>query len=97
MATRKQLLQPSLDRPTGPRRKTRPIASPNDRHRPYWPDKTWYHAFCTLATSTVHFPASRDLFFPGKLGKRAGVGPPAWSIVAFRLAPPHGSTPGAEP
>jgi hypothetical protein len=34
LATRKQLVQPSLDRPTGTRRQTGPIASPNDRHRP---------------------------------------------------------------
>jgi hypothetical protein len=64
---------------------------------PYWPNKTWYHAFARLATATQHFLASRDLFFPGGLGKRAGVGPPAWSVVAFRLTFPHGSTPDAEP
>jgi hypothetical protein len=54
---------------------------------PYWLNKTWYHDLKRLATATVHFPASRDLFFPGRLGTRAGVGPPAWSIVAFRLTP----------
>jgi hypothetical protein len=64
---------------------------------PYWPNKTWYHALSRLATATLHFPASRDLFFPGRLGKRAGVGPPAWSIVAFRLTPPYSSTPDADP
>jgi hypothetical protein len=60
---------------------------------PYWPNRTWYHALRRLATTTLHFPTSRDLFFPGRLGKRAGVGPPAWSILVFRLTPPHGSTP----
>jgi hypothetical protein len=34
LATRKQLLQPSLVCPTGTRRKIGPIASPGDRHRP---------------------------------------------------------------
>ena len=62
---------------------------------PYWPNKTWYHVLHRLASPTVHFPATRDLFFPGRLGTHEGVGPPAWSIVAFRLAPPHGSTPDA--
>jgi hypothetical protein len=59
---------------------------------PYWPNKTWYYAFARLATATLHFPAARDLFFPGRLGKHEGVGPPAWSIVAFRLTPPLGYT-----
>jgi hypothetical protein len=57
---------------------------------PYWPNKTWYHALAHLSHTTLHFPAARDLFFPGRLGKHEGVGPPAWSIVAFRLAPPFG-------
>jgi hypothetical protein len=52
---------------------------------PFWPSKPWYHAFARLATETLHFPAARDLFFPGKRGKPEGVGPPAWSIVAFCL------------
>jgi hypothetical protein len=63
---------------------------------PYWPDKTWYHALSRLATSTLHFPAARDLFFPGRLGRREGVGTPAWSIVAFRLSPPLGCTPATK-
>jgi hypothetical protein len=61
---------------------------------PYWPNKTWYHAFARLASAT--FPAARDMFFPGRLGRREGVGPPAWSVVAFRLSPPLDSTPDAE-
>jgi hypothetical protein len=64
---------------------------------PYWPDKTWYNAFARLATATLHFPAARDLFFPGRLGMREGVEPPAWSIVGFRLSPPPCYTPTAEP
>jgi hypothetical protein len=64
---------------------------------PYWSNKTWYHALQRLASATVRFPTTRDLFFPGMLCTREGVGPPAWSIVAFRLTPPRGSTPAAEP
>jgi hypothetical protein len=63
---------------------------------PYWPNKTWYHAFARLANATLHFLAARDVFFPGMLGKHEGVGHPAWSIVAFRLSLPLGSTPDAE-
>jgi hypothetical protein len=64
---------------------------------PYKPNKTWYHALQRLACATVHFRATRDLFFPGMLGTREGVGPPAWSIVDFRLTPRRGFTPAAEP
>jgi hypothetical protein len=63
---------------------------------PFWPNKTWYHAFARLAIETLHFPAARDLFFPNRLGKREGVESPAWSIVAFWLSPPLGFTPDAE-
>jgi hypothetical protein len=63
---------------------------------PYRPNKTWYHALARLADTTLHFHAARDLFFPGWLGKHEGVGPPAWSIVAFRLSPPSGCSPDAE-
>jgi hypothetical protein len=63
---------------------------------PYWPNKTWYHAFARLANTTLHFPAARELFFPGRLGRHEGVGPPVWSIMAFRFSPPLGSTPDAE-
>eukprot|EP00873_Tetraselmis_striata_P007234 jgi/Tetstr1/427498/TSEL_017624.t1 len=33
----------------------------------------------------VVFPPSPDLFAPGRLGGRTGVGPPKWPVVAFRL------------
>eukprot|EP00873_Tetraselmis_striata_P009238 jgi/Tetstr1/429502/TSEL_019407.t1 len=39
-----------------------------------------------LRTSMVIvFPPSPDLFAPGRLGVRAGVGPPKWPVVAFGL------------
>jgi hypothetical protein len=50
---------------------------------PNWPNKTWYHAFARLTTATLHFPASRDLFFPGRLGKRAGAGRPGGASWPF--------------
>jgi hypothetical protein len=58
----------------------------------YMPIKTWYHDFQRLAANTMHFPPWRDMFFRGWLGKPAGVGPPALSIVVFRVTPLHGST-----
>jgi hypothetical protein len=48
-----------------------------------------------LAAQTLHFPPSRDLFFPGRLGKCGGVRPPGWIIEVFRLTPLCGSTPAA--
>jgi hypothetical protein len=63
---------------------------------PDWPNKTWYHALARLAHTTLHFPVARHMFFPCRLGKQQGVGPPAWSIVAFRLSPPIGCSPDAE-
>jgi hypothetical protein len=96
-ASREQLLQPSLDRPTSTRRQTSSTTCHSDRHRPRLAGQKWYHAFARLATATLHFPAARDLLFPGRLGTREGVGLPAWSIVAFRLSPPLGYTPAAAP
>jgi hypothetical protein len=59
---------------------------------PYWPHKTWLQHPHNMATETIHYPASRDLFFPGGHGSREGVGRPRWSIVAFRLPRRHGCT-----
>eukprot|EP00873_Tetraselmis_striata_P032900 jgi/Tetstr1/453164/TSEL_040181.t1 len=41
---------------------------------------------------SIVYPPTRDLFFPGRRGTRAGVGRPGWSIVAFRLPRRHGCT-----
>ena len=59
---------------------------------PYSPNKMSYQYLHRLASHTMHFPPARDLFFPSRLGKPAGVGPPAMSIVVFRVQPLHGST-----
>jgi hypothetical protein len=60
---------------------------------PYWPHKPWFKDLYSLATETIHYPASRDLFFPGRHGSREGVRRPGWSIVAFRLPRRPGCTP----
>jgi hypothetical protein len=61
---------------------------------PYRPYKPWYQDEPhRLAAQTIHFPPARDLLFPGRLGKHAGVGPLGWSIVVFRVTLRRGSTP----
>jgi hypothetical protein len=70
---------------------------------PYWPNKTWYHAFARLASATLHFPAARDLFFPGRLGKREGSDLPrgaSWpsgSHPLLVLHPTRSDWPGVTP
>jgi len=60
---------------------------------PYWPHAPWFQDLHSSAVETIHYPPSRDLFFPGRLGSREGVGRPGWSVVAFRLPRRPGSTP----
>jgi hypothetical protein len=43
---------------------------------PYWPHKPWLQHLHSMATETIHYPPSRDMFFPGRHGSREGVGRP---------------------
>eukprot|EP00873_Tetraselmis_striata_P017522 jgi/Tetstr1/437786/TSEL_026440.t1 len=43
---------------------------------PYWPDRGWHQRLPEMASEVVVFPPSPDLFAPGRLGVRNGVGPP---------------------
>eukprot|EP00873_Tetraselmis_striata_P013894 jgi/Tetstr1/434158/TSEL_002482.t1 len=52
---------------------------------PYWPDRGMHQRLSEMASEEVVFPPSPDLFAPGRLGVRSGVGPPKWPVVAFRL------------
>eukprot|EP00873_Tetraselmis_striata_P019739 jgi/Tetstr1/440003/TSEL_028364.t1 len=52
---------------------------------PAWHGRPWLQQLHEMATEVLHYPPSRDLFFPGLLGRRAGVGPPPWSVMLFRL------------
>lgn len=52
---------------------------------PRWPTMPWFHHLSELADESIDFPPSADLFSPRRQPERAGVGPPAWSVVAFRL------------
>eukprot|EP00873_Tetraselmis_striata_P027924 jgi/Tetstr1/448188/TSEL_035479.t1 len=49
------------------------------------PDRNWHMRLSEIASDMVVFPPSPDLFEPGRLGVRAGVGPPKWPVIAFRL------------
>ena len=59
---------------------------------PHWPARSWYQGLLELAAEYRVYPPTHDLFCPGRLGGREPVGPPCWSVVAFRLPPRPGST-----
>jgi hypothetical protein len=52
---------------------------------PYWPKKPWFAHLAAMASETIDMPPSRDLFSPQKRLGQGGVGPSAWSVVAFRI------------
>ena len=52
---------------------------------PYWPKKPWFAHLSAMATETINMPPSRDLFPPQKRLGKGGVGPSAWSVVAFNV------------
>jgi hypothetical protein len=52
---------------------------------PYWPKKPWFLHLSEMSTESVDMPPSHDLFSPQRQQGHAGVGPSAWSVVAFRL------------
>ena len=58
---------------------------------PRWPQRPWFHLLSSMATETMDFPPSHDLFSPWRQPGHEGVGPPAWSVVAFKLPFRHGS------
>eukprot|EP00873_Tetraselmis_striata_P005698 jgi/Tetstr1/425962/TSEL_016312.t1 len=49
---------------------------------PYWPDRRLSEM---ASEAVVVFPPSPYLIAPGRLGVRAGIGPPKLQVVAFRL------------
>ena len=52
---------------------------------PYWPKKPWFLHITDMSTESVDMPPNHDLFSPQRQQGHAGVGPSAWSVVAFRL------------
>ena len=59
---------------------------------PHWPGCLWHQRLVELAEECITYPPANDLFFPGRLGLRAGVGMPRWSVAVFRVASLAGST-----
>jgi hypothetical protein len=52
---------------------------------PYWPKKPWFVHLSEMSFETVDMPPSHDLFSPQRQLGQGGVGPSAWSVVAFRV------------
>uniref|UniRef100_A0A061QGF8 Uncharacterized protein n=1 Tax=Tetraselmis sp. GSL018 TaxID=582737 RepID=A0A061QGF8_9CHLO len=61
---------------------------------PIWRQKPWFPELENLAEECILFPPSRSLFFPGRQGRREGVGLPGWSVGAFRVPFRAGPTSG---
>ena len=61
---------------------------------PNWVGEGWHQELLELADELIVYPPSRDLFFPGRSGVHAGVGPPRWSVVAARVNSHRGYTRG---
>ena len=59
---------------------------------PRWLDKGWYQQLRELASESVEYPPAHDLFYPGRLGVRAGVGKSRWSVTVFRVPRRAGCT-----
>jgi hypothetical protein len=52
---------------------------------PKWPRFPWYQQLAEMASETVEMPPARNLFSPQRQEGHAGVGPSAWSVVAFKI------------
>jgi hypothetical protein len=52
---------------------------------PCWEGAAWHQQLQELATEIFTLEPHRDLFFPGRHGSCAGIGPPGWGVSVFRL------------
>jgi len=52
---------------------------------PAWQHTAWFQQLQGMASEMILYPPSRDIFFPGRSGQRAGVGLPHWNVAIFRL------------
>ncbi len=57
---------------------------------PKWPRFPWFAHLSEMASEVVEMPPSKNLFSLQRREGHGGVGPSAWSAVAFRLPPRHG-------
>lgn len=59
---------------------------------PTWPGKPWHQSLLDLASEYLVYPPSADIFSPGRSLKPGTVGPPRWSVSAFRIPARAGSS-----
>jgi hypothetical protein len=52
---------------------------------PNWPRFPWFAHLSDMASEMVEMPPSKNLFSPQRREGQGGVGPSAWSVVAFRI------------
>jgi hypothetical protein len=52
---------------------------------PDWPRFPWFQQLAEMASETVVMPPARNLFSPQRQQAHVGVGPSAWSVVAFHI------------
>jgi hypothetical protein len=52
---------------------------------PKWPRFPWFQQLAEMASETIEMPPARNLFSPQRQEGHAGVGPSAWSVVAFKI------------
>ena len=58
---------------------------------PRWPKRPWYLHLASMASESIVFPPTQDLFSRGRQPGHEGVGRPGWSIEVFRLPSRPGS------
>jgi hypothetical protein len=85
-------VQPTLDTPPRPHLGVTPIWRRSNNHRAILTRQTIIPTTKRTIRRTYIVPPYRDLFFPGRHGAYEGVGPPGWSVTAFRVPPRPGST-----
>ena len=59
---------------------------------PAWRSTAWFQQLQQMAAEVLLYPPAHDLFFPGRLGGREGVGTTRWSVAVFRVPYRHGCT-----
>lgn len=59
---------------------------------PAWRSTAWFQQLQQMAAEVLLYPPAHDLFFPGRLGGREGVGTTHWSVAVFRVPYRHGCT-----
>lgn len=59
---------------------------------PHWVSADWHQRLLDISDEVVVYPPAKDLFFPGRLGSRAPLGTPGWSVTVARVRGRAGNT-----